>query len=473
MLPRLSTPKRLVAALLLGLTGSLSAAPGSVLLEYQASTGTMPQEQGWEHEGRCLKDSCPGTICVYPPGDEDCWWQGCRDFDEDLIIDNNCVLNVGCRKSAEHYNAPATPLGIGGSCSYTEWMAYDDGDNTSGRPLTINDAPTALPTNPPTIRVVDAPPYGANQFPGAPLGYPPLRLSTGSGDDAGKVLPAESSSNRNGGKIKVRSKSMLLLPGGVTDVTVVARMAFGPWALKTGHAIVEMRLPSAAADRHWRFGITPPNSIPGHGGEERLGIMNRSVESEPSVYPFGPLSVRTYNSGPETWSGGEFYTVRLICRADGTWSAYLNEQPSTVVHGALGMPGEDDDGGSDLELQWGLIDNAGGASCGDVGEGCGKTMWLDYIQVLEGAVTPTGCADPVFDLDGNGAVDSDDFNNGVNADFLYCATGPAPAAGHFAGLPQWCRCLDINDDQAIDQTDFGGFQRCLGLTGAALEACDD
>ncbi len=87
---------------------------------------------------------------------------------------------------------------------------------------------------------------------------------------------------------------------------------------------------------------------------------------------------------------------------------------------------------------------------------------------------------PVFDVAGggsgdepDGAVDSQDFDAFVN-----CATGPTPDATlfdeeHVNYIGDTCSCMDVNGDLAIDHTDFATFQRCLGLTGAALDACDD
>jgi hypothetical protein len=33
--------------------------------------------------------------------------------------------------------------------------------------------------------------------------------------------------------------------------------------------------------------------------------------------------------------------------------------------------------------------------------------------------------------------------------------------------------MDSNGDSSIDMIDFAAFQRCAGLYGASLEACDD
>lgn len=82
--------------------------------------------------------------------------------------------------------------------------------------------------------------------------------------------------------------------------------------------------------------------------------------------------------------------------------------------------------------------------------------------------------DPVFDVTGpqagpDGHVDGLDFNA-----FRNCATGPAPAQAAFDALPDPCRCMDRNGDQAIDGEDFAAFQRCF--TGTVLPvdpACDD
>jgi hypothetical protein len=84
--------------------------------------------------------------------------------------------------------------------------------------------------------------------------------------------------------------------------------------------------------------------------------------------------------------------------------------------------------------------------------------------------------DPVFDLTSvgdpgqpDGAVDELDFNVFAST----CFTGPAAGTAEFEALSTECKCVDVNEDQSVDLKDFAGFQRCIGLSGAALEACDD
>lgn len=68
----------------------------------------------------------------------------------------------------------------------------------------------------------------------------------------------------------------------------------------------------------------------------------------------------------------------------------------------------------------------------------------------------------------NGVVDGLDFTA-----FANCATGPTPDPGLFPDEAGECYCMDVNQDQAIDQKDFAYFQKCLGLSGQALDDCDE
>ena len=106
----------------------------------------------------------------------------------------------------------------------------------------------------------------------------------------------------------------------------------------------------------------------------------------------------------------------------------------------------------------------------------------DVVGYIVGATidAPVCDADPVFDVassaglgQSDGAVDQQDF--GV---FQQCMTGPNPAPGEFVNLPDYCRCMDINNDDAIDQDDYdglNGFEQCAtGPTPSvpANPACD-
>ncbi len=76
--------------------------------------------------------------------------------------------------------------------------------------------------------------------------------------------------------------------------------------------------------------------------------------------------------------------------------------------------------------------------------------------------------DPVFDLNDNGKVDSDERDA-----FLACWTGPSILLAPDAS--QDCRCMDRNGDLVIDQQDYGIFQRCYpgAAAGTDFTACDD
>lgn len=445
-----------------------TGATGDILLEYQASTGVTPETQGWKHEGRSLNDECPDYI-----GRPDCWWQGAQDKNGDTFYDNNCLFGTGCNVVDEHYNSPTEQLGTHDCfyCTYTEWVVFDDGDNSFNR-LTIPDASDATSS----VRVVDTPPYGGNLFAGAPAAYDPLRLSTGSGSDLGKVLPTETSVNeRNGGKIKIR-KSYDEVPG-VTNYTLVMRFALGPWGLQSDEEFAQFRILSDASARRWQFGLNI-NNVPGDVNEGKIGVSDSSFP--PAIYQYSNIDWRRYDDQTETWSGGRFYTIHLIARSDGSFTTYLNNDPWSAQHGSIGTPSNGDqvreNNDSDTELQFGMIDAhpfAGGETCGDdPSDGCGKTMWIDYVQVLEGEVAPS-CADPPFDVNNDGDIDAADLNLG-NLGFLACATGPAPSQTAYDALPWQCRCQDINQDNAIDGRDFGYFQRCLTAGGGAIDpACDD
>jgi hypothetical protein len=156
---------------------------------------------------------------------------------------------------------------------------------------------------------------------------------------------------------------------------------------------------------------------------------------------------------------------------DGTGVMILDENPSTAVSGDLGVAGVNDEPGEFAQCAWGIVDNPGASGCTEVA--CGKTVWFDEVHLYPGEVWPTGCPDPVFDINGDGQVDAQDYQNAQDEDFVSCQTGPAAPTAVFEARPQWCQCLDVNLDASVDQTDFAGFQRCLGLTGSALTACDD
>jgi len=76
-----------------------------------------------------------------------------------------------------------------------------------------------------------------------------------------------------------------------------------------------------------------------------------------------------------------------------------------------------------------------------------RAVWVDHL-VLEADI----CHEAVFDSDGDGDVDQDDF-----AFFQTCITGSATT---IASLPEYCACLDTNSDEYIDGSDLAIFAQC-------------
>lgn len=106
-------------------------------------------------------------------------------------------------------------------------------------------------------------------------------------------------------------------------------------------------------------------------------------------------------------------------------------------------------------------------------EAQGHTVMLDDVSLTRCIRV---CPDPVFDLRDETSQETQDGK--VTAQdlvaFEECATGPAPGPSVFEALSFNCRCLDVTGDSAIDQSDFGWFQRCYsGSVAAADPACDD
>jgi len=75
------------------------------------------------------------------------------------------------------------------------------------------------------------------------------------------------------------------------------------------------------------------------------------------------------------------------------------------------------------------------------------------------------CHDPVFDMDGDGDVDQEDF-----AVFQLCYTGDQPGGT----LTFTCRCLDYSRDGDVDGQDFADFVACASGPGVlANKDCDE
>lgn len=428
------------------------AAVGDVLLAYEAASGQLLLDQGWEVEAECLRHYCPagGTGLQ-------CHFQGAQNG-----FANDCEFGKGCRRSsdpAEHYNSPTTAPPAG-ACTYTEWVAFDDGndhifpEDPPGRPITI---PTHCPDPPGGCQVQNnwgnhnSPPFGAPFFINAPEGYFPLRLSNGSGTGLVGVLPAESSSNRDKGSTKTRKS--YALPGGVSAVTLVAKLAAG--GRDQGHEMIQLR----GLGYRLSFGVN------GEMDSEDLGKFGYGKEdADTRIFDGHTVQVALPEQGVWGPQEGEFFVLRVVLRSNGTYRAWLNEGVAEASGSIASFTG----GGSEVQIQ---PDNRNRNS-----------MWIDYIRVLEGEVEP-GLVDicmsrqPVFDVAGGGSlfdepdgkVDQQDF--GV---FQDCSTGPAPGPGVFDALSNACKCMDRNHDQAVDQQDFGVFQRCYtGSVGTADPTCDD
>ncbi len=79
------------------------------------------------------------------------------------------------------------------------------------------------------------------------------------------------------------------------------------------------------------------------------------------------------------------------------------------------------------------------------------------------------CNDPVFDADNDNDVDQDDF--GI---FQRCYTGLNDPQQVFSTLPIECTCMDIDGDQDLDQVDLIALTSCFsGAAVPAAPACDN
>lgn len=422
---------------------SARAATGDLLLQYESALGTLPVQQGWTCEARCLKSNCPDHATPPVPGEAgECWFQG--------INGNHCTIEKGCGPDAsgatrvEHYNAPTEPLTDPTACSYTEWLAFDDGEDFLDIPY-----PVPLPNRNLTFGPGDPithwgphshPAFGAPGFINAPLGYAPLRIVTGGGVPNVKTLPASLLNNRNLGRIRL-SKNYSIPPG-TAAVTLVAKMACGNRDPR--NEMVQLN----GFGRRFAFGVNGLDNSPDVG---RCG--GGTNESSPLVL-FGSRAVEVALARKDAWGPhiGEFFTVRLILRSNGSFEAWLNENPATRSTGTIGT-------GSGTNVQINPDEQAG-------------TMWVDYVRLFEGEL-PVICGVPVFDVNSDGTVNEADLFNGTDG-FLDCVTGPGAPAAIFDALSERCKCHDVNTDRQIDMVDFAAFQRCLSLDAAASDpACDD
>lgn len=425
------------AFVVVGQAEPVRADTGDVLVAYLSSLGTTPEFQGWEHEGRCLgvQGVEPPERCPHETDDPDCWFQGSRDFTGEGAPDNSCLPGVGCRKDHEHYNSP-TALTEPDRCMYTEWIAFDDGDNYGVRPLTISDS-----------TVTGSPPWGAPQFENAPA-HSPLRISTGDGNLVPDSLPVTGpdpwKNDRNEGKVKIRrgdghGSSYTVAPGTVT--TVLCSVAAGP--RRADHPFLLVR----QCGYEFRFGIDGDAGSPDFG---RIVYQNAGGSRVPL---FGGRTVAVAVPGAPGPHAGEFFLFRAVIHPDGTFDAWLNDRLDSFCSGSHANTHP----AAEIQIT------------PDVGD---DTLWVDYVQLLEGEVPPS-CPDPRPDVNRDGRVDGLDWNNAEGIGFNNCATGPAPSDLVWNALAADCHCLDIDGNEAIDMTDYAVFQRCLTPTGPADPDCDN
>ena len=433
------------------MAGSVLAATGDVLLEYDSNSGKTPEAASgnvWFHEGRCL-DRCPGD------GLNTCAWNG-------LTSGNVCGTNPGqgCSTPIVDFNFTPEPQGLSGTCSYTEWLEFDDDGANLNHPNTCCSA--------------KATPKGAANFDGAP-GHEVLRIVTGDGNGADLSLPANTSSNRNSGKTKIKASHNT---NGTVTVVFRGALAIKKTSSNTHSFLGQRAVPAAGNESvRWEFfhftgnegGAGSPCSTLTATDCGRFGIKNDQsgqtmlLTGIQSIHPVDPNNGET----PAT----PFFVFRAILDpAAKTAEIWVNEDPAQhqLVTNAE-FPGGFEVRSGDTSRQTMF----GGINVGD------ETVWVDSIQVLEGAVGPPDVGpcdqfDPVFDQTGpsakaDGLVDQQDFSV-----FTACATGPTPAAGVFDALSQNCKCMDVTEDGAIDQEDFGIFQACFtGATGTLNTSCDD
>lgn len=435
----------LVAYFAIGAASVCWSAAGDLVFDYDSARGTLPADQGWSVDSRCLRSRCPShpNPPTIPGAVSECWFQGQNG--------NDCTLTHGCGPDSspahpnEHFNAPGDPITVTGACTYTEWLAFDDGEDFLDQPF-----PVALPNRNLTFGPGQQatywgphahPAFGAPGFLNAPSDHAPLRIVTGGGVHGVLTLPASNGNSRNLGKLRIyRAYSP---PAGATSMTLVAKLACGNRG--SGSELITLG----------GFGYAFCVGVNGQDGDPQVGrfLRGSTRTTEPDI--FGTRTVRVALARPNVWGphDGEFFTLRVILKNDGTVEAWLNEDPSTHWIAWAGTA-------SSNSVQINPDEQAG-------------TMWVDYVRLYEGAVLPGKCADPVFDINRDGRIDSIDRQNGYNG-FLDCAFGPAVPLSTFQGLPANCECHDRNKDGVIDMIDFAVFQRCLTAPDAQLNpGCDE
>jgi hypothetical protein len=286
-----------------------------------------------------------------------------------------------------------------------------------------------------------------------------LRIVTGDGNGTSGSLSASGENNRNNGKVKVKRSHNT---SGVTTIVWRGALAQKSTGDRT-QIFLENRASNAPANSHHRFSFFHFTGNEGAQGSPcpsadcgKIGLIHDTTGGQSTlIHGLGVVPVKS------------FFTIRAICNPSGAYEVWVNENTEDVRH-ATGT------GLDPRTASQGYQASFGPYNAGD------ETHWIDYVQVLEGAVPPPAfdpCSlrNPVFDQTGptagaaDGKVDQQDL-----AIFESCYTGPSPGAGAFDALPDQCKCMDRNGDAAVDQQDFGFFQRCYtGSTATIDPACDD
>lgn len=271
------------------------------------------------------------------------------------------------------------------------------------------------------------PAFGAPWFANAPTNHLCLRLVNGGGVPRVTTLPNRDGSMRNTGQACMQAQ--LATDPQLGAVTLLATMAAGN--RDPGSPMIQLQ----ALGRALCVGVD------GGYASSTVGRLTWGTEarSEMVLFVGKRVAVACSRPGVAGPQAGEFFTLRLVLRADGTFTAWLNEDLASARSGVAGQSTS-----SKIRVN--------PCNFGDAG-----VMWVDQVEIRVGELPPDPCADPVFDVDRNGEVDAADLTG--PGGFVGCATGPASAA-IWANLPQACRCMDVNGDESVDMVDYAAFQRC-------------